>query len=108
MTPYEYLKKTGKKRMDELFKFLQFPSVSAKSEHKKDMLACAAWLKDHLKAIGLTARTYPTGGHPVVYDEYKPDKKAPFNELFIVAFTYYLSFQPLISLHPLIFLKSLP
>ena len=39
MTPYEYLKKTGKKRMDELFKFLQFPSVSAKSEHKKDMLA---------------------------------------------------------------------
>jgi acetylornithine deacetylase/succinyl-diaminopimelate desuccinylase-like protein len=77
MTPSEYLKKTGKKRMDELFKFLRFPSVSAKSEHKKDMLDCAAWLTNHLKAIGLTARTYPTGGHPVVYAEYLADKKAP-------------------------------
>ncbi|MDH4158077.1 MAG: dipeptidase [candidate division Zixibacteria bacterium] len=77
MTPYEYLKETAGKRMDELFKFLQFPSVSAKSEHKKDMLDCAAWLTDHLKAIGLTARIYPTGGHPVVYAEYTADKKAP-------------------------------
>lgn len=77
MTPFQYLKKTEKKRLAELFKFLQFPSVSAKSEHKKDMVACAGWLKDHLKQIGFKARTYPTKGHPLVFAEYKVDKRLP-------------------------------
>ncbi len=77
MTPFEYLKKTEKKRMEELFQFLSFPSVSAKSEHKKDVAACARWLSDHLKGIGFKAKTMPTGGHPVVYAEYLVDKKAP-------------------------------
>ncbi|UCE24312.1 MAG: dipeptidase [Candidatus Zixiibacteriota bacterium] len=77
MTPLEYLKKTEKKRMTELFQFLRFPSVSAKSEHKKDMRECAGWLKSHLSAIGFKSRVYPTGGHPVVYAEYTSSKQAP-------------------------------
>lgn len=63
--------------MDELFQFLKFPSVSAKSEHKRDMKECAAWLKHHLSAIGFKSKVYPTGGHPVVYAEYNSGKNAP-------------------------------
>lgn len=77
MTPFQYLKKTEKQRMKDLFQFLSFPSVSAKSEHKQDVAACARWLKDHLKEIGFKAKVYPTKGHPVVYGEYIADKNAP-------------------------------
>jgi len=77
MTPFQYLKQSEKKRRQDLFKFLSFPSVSAKSEHKKDVAACARWLSDHLKGIGFKSRVMPTGGHPVVYAEYKANKKAP-------------------------------
>jgi len=77
MTPFQYLKQTEKRRRRELFKFLSFPSVSAKSEHKKDVVACARWLSNHLKEIGFKSKVMPTGGHPVVYAEYKVDKKAP-------------------------------
>jgi len=77
MTPFEYLNKNEKKRMKELFQFLSFPSVSAKTEHKKDVAACAKWLKEHLAGIGFKAKTLPTGGHPVVYGEYLVDKKLP-------------------------------
>lgn len=76
MTAKEYLDKTADKRLKELFKLLSFPSVSAKSEHKKDIKACANWLRDHLKDIGFKARVYPTGGHPLVYAEYMADPKA--------------------------------
>jgi len=77
MTPFQYLKQTEKRRRRELFKLLSFPSVSAKSEHKKDVVACARWLSNHLKEIGFKSKVMPTGGHPVVYAEYKVDKKAP-------------------------------
>lgn len=77
MTPYQYLQKTKKKRLSELFSLLEFPSVSAKSEHKKDMVACGHWLKDHLKKIGFKSKLISTKGHPLVYAEYLADKKAP-------------------------------
>lgn len=77
MTPQEYLNKTKKKRLDELFNLLRFPSVSAKSEHKKDIKACAHWLSSHLGNIGFNAKIYPTDGHPLVYAEYLVDKNLP-------------------------------
>ncbi len=77
MTPFQYLKQTEKKRREDLFRFLRFPSVSAKSEHKKDMIACAGWLTKHLAAIGFKSKAYPTAGHPVVYAEYLVNRKAP-------------------------------
>ncbi len=77
MTPFQYLDKTKEKRMNELFTLLSFPSVSAKSEHKEDLVACANWLNDHLNKMGLKSRVYPTGGHPLVYAEYVADKNAP-------------------------------
>ncbi len=77
MTPFAYLKNTEKQRLEELFTFLEFPSVSAKSEHKKDLNNCAKWLSAHLKKIGFTSKVMPTGGHPVVYAEYMVDKSKP-------------------------------
>lgn len=77
MTPNEYLKKTKKKRMDDLCAWLRFASISARSEHKKDLVACAGWLKKHLSGIGFKAKVYPTAGHPVVYAEYLVDKNLP-------------------------------
>ncbi len=77
MTPVEYLKRTEKKRLEELFHFLTFASVSAKSEHKKDVAACAAWLGEHLRKAGFAAEVCPTAGHPVVYSEYLAGKDRP-------------------------------
>ena len=77
MTPNEYLKKTEKKRLDDLCAWLRFASISARSEHKKDLVACAGWLKKHMRGIGFKAKVYPTAGHPVVYAEYFVDKKLP-------------------------------
>jgi len=77
MTPFSYLKKTQNKRRKDLFTLLSFPSVSAKSEHKKDVAACAGWLKKHLTDIGFKSKIYPTKGHPIVYAEYFVDKNLP-------------------------------
>jgi acetylornithine deacetylase/succinyl-diaminopimelate desuccinylase-like protein len=77
MTPFEYLSKTESKRLDDLKKFLSFPSVSAQPKHKKDVRACAEWLVAHFKKIGFKARLFPTKGHPIVYAEYRAYKNAP-------------------------------
>jgi acetylornithine deacetylase/succinyl-diaminopimelate desuccinylase-like protein len=77
MTPNEYLDQSTEKRHSELFEFLRFPSISAKSEHKGDVAACAEWLKNHLNNVGFTASVYPTNSHPIVYAEYFSDPKAP-------------------------------
>ncbi len=77
MTPLDYLNQTEKQRLDDLFEFLRFPSVSAKSEHQPDMVKCATWLCDHLKAIGFKSEVLPTGGHPLVYGEYLVSPKLP-------------------------------
>ncbi|MCX6834315.1 MAG: M20/M25/M40 family metallo-hydrolase, partial [candidate division Zixibacteria bacterium] len=77
MTPYEYLEQTEKNRLDDLFRFLQFPSVSAKSEHRQDLIDCAGWLKDHLNSIGFKTEVCATGGHPVVYGEYVAGSHVP-------------------------------
>jgi acetylornithine deacetylase/succinyl-diaminopimelate desuccinylase-like protein len=77
MTPFEYLQSTEQQRMDELFKLLSFASVSAKSEHKPDLVACAQWLVDHLNAIGFKASIHETSGHPIVYAEYLVGKDVP-------------------------------
>ncbi|PKK82263.1 MAG: dipeptidase [candidate division Zixibacteria bacterium HGW-Zixibacteria-1] len=77
MYPKTFLDKNKETRINELFEFLRFPSVSAKSENKKDVLACARWLADHLnKKVGIESKIMPTAGHPVVYGSKvsSPDK----------------------------------
>lgn len=62
----DYLKAHEQRFIDELVEYLRFPSVSAQSVHKKDMTACARWLANHGKSIGLKARVHKTDGHPIV------------------------------------------
>jgi acetylornithine deacetylase/succinyl-diaminopimelate desuccinylase-like protein len=76
MDPKSFLDNNRRNRLDELIEFLRFPSVSAKKEHKGDIQACARWLADHLKRIGIDSKIMPTGGHPVIYGSKisSPDK----------------------------------
>jgi acetylornithine deacetylase/succinyl-diaminopimelate desuccinylase-like protein len=49
---------------------LRIPSVSAKKEHKDDMIRCAEAVQKSLLASGCDkAEVMPTAGHPVVYGE---------------------------------------
>lgn len=56
--------------LNELLELLRIPSVSAKSEHKNDMITCAEAVKARLLEAGVDkAEIYPTAGHPIVYAE---------------------------------------
>src|SRR5581483_7084567 len=61
-----YLKKNQKRFIAELCEYVRFPSVSAQTQHRGDLEACAAWLLKHCQQIGLEARLCPTQGNPVV------------------------------------------
>src|SRR5947199_10589733 len=52
--------------LEMLKDFLRIPSVSTKPDHKSDMLRCATWLADQLKAGGFQVKIMETGGHPAV------------------------------------------
>lgn len=64
--------------LNELLELLRIPSVSARSEHKADMLRCAEAVKARLTEAGADKVTiYPTDGHPVVYAEKTIDASKP-------------------------------
>jgi acetylornithine deacetylase/succinyl-diaminopimelate desuccinylase-like protein len=62
----DYLKHNQSRFVAELCDYLRFPSVSAQPQHKKDLIACAGWLLNHCRKIGLEAKVCPTAGHPIV------------------------------------------
>ncbi|XVJ66474.1 MAG: dipeptidase [Lacibacter sp.] len=64
--------------LEELLQLLRIPSVSARSEHKDDMVACAEAVKQRLLEAGADKVTiYPTAGHPIVYGEKIIDASKP-------------------------------
>ena len=74
----EYQQKNKERFLNEMIELLRIPSVSAKSEHKKDMLLCAEAVKNSLLESGADkAEIMPTDGHPVVYGEKIIDKNKP-------------------------------
>lgn len=62
----DYLKQNQNRFVAELCELLRFPSVSAQPQYKKNLRACAEWLVQHCRAIGLEAKLCPTAGHPIV------------------------------------------
>ena len=56
---------------DELFEFLRIPSVSARSEHRPDMMRAGEWLAARMRDVGLTTEIVPTDGHPIVIGEWR-------------------------------------
>jgi acetylornithine deacetylase/succinyl-diaminopimelate desuccinylase-like protein len=66
----EYLESNKERFLTELLELLKIPSISAKSEHNKDMLTCAEAVKNSLLNAGAdTATIFDTEGHPIVYGE---------------------------------------
>ena len=64
--------------LNELLDLLRIPSISARGEHKSDMVACAEAVRDSILAAGATkAVIYETPGHPIVYGEIITDPAKP-------------------------------
>ena len=74
----EYQEKNKDRFLQELLELLRIPSVSARSEHKEDMVRCAEAVKKRLLDAGADkAVLYPTDGHPIVYGEKITDPALP-------------------------------
>jgi len=74
----EYQEQHKDRFLNELLDLLRIPSVSARSEHKPDMLNCAEAVKARLLEAGADIVTiYPTEGHPIVYAEKIVDPAKP-------------------------------
>jgi len=64
--------------LNEMLDLLRIPSVSAKSEHKADMLTCAEAVKKSMLDAGCDrAEVMATDGHPAVYGEKIIDPSKP-------------------------------
>src|ERR1700759_5432690 len=52
--------------LSELLSFLRFPSISADSTYRPQLLNCADWVVKKLQSIGLQTELWPTQGNPVI------------------------------------------
>src|SRR5436190_16606117 len=68
----DYLKENQQRSIDQLCEYVRFPSVSAQPQHKADLHACAEWVVNHCRGIGLDARLCSTQGHPIVIAKTPP------------------------------------
>ncbi len=74
----EYQEQNKDRFLNELLELLRIPSVSARGEHKQDMIDCAEAMKEKLLAAGAdTVEIIPTPGHPIVYGEKITDPTKP-------------------------------
>ena len=74
----DYQEKNKDRFLNELLELLRIPSVSAKTEHKPDMIKCAEAVKQRLLDAGADkVEIYPTDGHPIVYAEKLVDPSKP-------------------------------
>ncbi|WP_026961314.1 dipeptidase [Alicyclobacillus herbarius] len=65
-----YLRTHHEEHLAQLQEFLRFPSVSTQPEHAQDVRACAEFLANMMRSIGLDkVEVMDTPGHPVVYGE---------------------------------------
>lgn len=71
MSPENWIASNSDAATAELFEFLRIPSVSARSEHKPDMVRAAEWLASRMREAGLATEVIPTAGHPVVLGEWR-------------------------------------
>lgn len=73
-----YIESNQERFLDELVDLLKIPSISAKTENKPDMLACANLVEKKLKEAGADkVNIYNTNGHPIVYAEKIVDATKP-------------------------------
>lgn len=66
-----YFKEHREEHLNQLKELLRFPSISALSEHKKDVLACAEFIAEQCRYIGFeNVKLMETKGNPVVYGDW--------------------------------------
>jgi acetylornithine deacetylase/succinyl-diaminopimelate desuccinylase-like protein len=66
--PLAYAAANEQRFLDELSALLRIPSISALSAHQADVERCAAFVAEHLRALGLPrVEIWPTARHPAVY-----------------------------------------
>ncbi len=66
----QFIQENENRFLEELFSLMRIPSISAKPEHKDDMLRCAnRWVELLLSSGADKAVVMPTNGNPVVYGE---------------------------------------
>lgn len=74
----EYQDKHKERFLEELLELLRIPSISARSENKNDMRACAEAVRESLLKAGADKVViHPTPGHPIVYGEKITDPSLP-------------------------------
>lgn len=74
----DYQEQNKDRFLDELLELLRIPSVSARSEHKADMVRCAEAVQERLKQAGADkVEIFETDGHPIVYGEKNVDPSKP-------------------------------
>lgn len=65
-----YFEQNKRRFLDELMDLLRIPSVSADEKYKAEVLRCAQFTAEKLKAAGAeNVSLYETKGHPIVYGE---------------------------------------
>lgn len=74
----QYQEENKERFLTEMMDLLRIPSVSARDEHKEDMVSCAEAVRKALIESGCDkAQVMETGGHPVVYGEKLIDPAKP-------------------------------
>jgi len=62
----QYIDANQDRFIEELKQWMRFPAVSAQRQHDPDTRACAQWLVDHFRKLGLEAGLVDVGGQPIV------------------------------------------
>ncbi|PRD54395.1 dipeptidase [Sphingobacterium gobiense] len=74
----EYVQSNKDRFLEELFALLRFPSISADSKYKEDIVKTASFVADKLKEAGADkVEVCPTAGNPIVYGEKIVDPSLP-------------------------------
>ncbi|MBD1433853.1 dipeptidase [Sphingobacterium sp. DN00404] len=78
LTVKEYVQSNKDRFLEELFALLRFPSISADSKYKEDIVKTATFVADKLKEAGADkVEVCPTAGNPIVYGEKIVDPSLP-------------------------------
>jgi acetylornithine deacetylase/succinyl-diaminopimelate desuccinylase-like protein len=62
----QFLRNNRARFVRELQQLVRFPSVSAQPKHAGDMRACANWLANHFRKLGLHTTVHNTAGQPIL------------------------------------------
>ena len=77
-TIQEYIQANKDRFLEELFALLRFPSISADSAYKEDLIKTANFVADKLRTAGADkVEVCPTAGNPIVYGEKIIDPALP-------------------------------